>query len=93
MWVKRLVIVIPPLVQPYLGQPGKPYTMSVVELLVTLGAMAAIPLFLMVLFRFIPVLAITEMEEIAEEELAAHHERVAVLGAEPRAAAVEGGAR
>ncbi|MEI7925853.1 MAG: NrfD/PsrC family molybdoenzyme membrane anchor subunit [Chloroflexota bacterium] len=93
MWVKRLVIVIPPLTQPYLGQPAKPYTMSIIELLVTVGAMAAIPLFMMVLFRFIPVLAITEMEEIAEEEFAAHHERVAVLGTEPRSAAAEGGAR
>ena len=40
MWVKRLVIVIPPLVQPYLGQPGKPYTMSVVELLVNVQLLA-----------------------------------------------------
>ena len=93
MWVKRLVIVIPPLTQPLMGQPARPYSMSVVELLVTVGAMAAIPLLLMVLFRFIPVLAITEMQEIAEEELAAHAERVEVLGATPRASVVEGGAR
>lgn len=91
MWVKRLVIVIPPLVQPDLGAPAQPYTVSPVELLVTVGAMAAIPLFLMVLFRFIPVLAINEIEEIAEEEMAAHHERVAVLGNGPRTA--EGSAR
>ena len=47
---------------------------------------------LIILFRFIPVLAIAEMQEIAEEELEAHAERVAVLGPEPRVA-VEGGVR
>jgi Ni/Fe-hydrogenase subunit HybB-like protein len=93
MWVKRLVIVIPPLAQPLMGQPAKVYTPSVVEILVTVGAVAAIPLFMMVLFRFIPVLAITEMQEIAEEELAAHAERVAVLGHEPRLPAAPGGVR
>jgi molybdopterin-containing oxidoreductase family membrane subunit len=91
MWVKRLVIVIPPLAQPLLGQPAKPYSMSMVELLVTVGAMAAIPLLMMVLFRFIPVLAITEMQEVAEEEMSAHAERVAVLGTTPQAPAVRGG--
>lgn len=93
MWVKRLVIVIPPLTQPYLGQPARPYDVSIIELLVTLGAMAAIPLFLMVLFRFIPVLAITEMQEIAEEERAEHAERVEVLGAGPRLSSAQGGER
>ena len=75
MWVKRIVIVVPPLYESFYGnaetlyRAAEPvYRASVVEALVTLGALAAIPLLLMVFFRIFPVLAIDEMAEIAEEE-------------------------
>ena len=75
MWVKRLVIVIPPLEQPVFDRVARGYQVSITEILVTLGATAAIPLLLMLFFRVFPILSIDEIHEVAEEELAAHHER------------------
>ncbi len=57
MWLKRFLIVVPPLA----GDSS--YTPSWVEIAVTVGALAAIPLFLMIFVRIFPVLSIWEMEE------------------------------
>ena len=92
MWVKRLVIVIPPLSQPVFGKAAASYQVSPTELLVTAGAMAAIPLFLMLFFRIFPVLSIDEIHEVAEEELEAHHERHVEFTGQPLVSN-EGGAR
>lgn len=68
MWIKRFLIVVPPLAQPLIGSETLPYSPTWVEGAVTLGAAAAIPLFLMLFFRVFPVLSIYEMEEAASEE-------------------------
>ena len=57
MWLKRFLIVVPPLA----GDSS--YTPSWVEISVTIGALAAIPLLLMLFVRIFPVLSIWEMEE------------------------------
>jgi Ni/Fe-hydrogenase subunit HybB-like protein len=64
MYLKRFLMVIPPLTRPLIGEEWAGYSPSWVEWTVTAGATAAIPLLIMVLFRWVPVLAIHEMEEI-----------------------------
>ena len=68
MWVKRFLIIVPPLRHGFLGNPNPSYTGNWVEWVITLGAVAAIPFFLMLMFRLFPVLPIYEMQEIAEEQ-------------------------
>jgi molybdopterin-containing oxidoreductase family membrane subunit len=68
MWVKRFLIIVPPLRQLPFGATAAPYTGNWVEWVITLGAAAAIPFFLMIMFRLFPVLPIYEMQEIAEEQ-------------------------
>jgi molybdopterin-containing oxidoreductase family membrane subunit len=77
MWVKRLVIVIPPATEPLLSSPATPggnlagtwgtYHFTWVAISITVAATAAIPLLLLVLFRFVPILPVTEMAELATE--------------------------
>jgi molybdopterin-containing oxidoreductase family membrane subunit len=78
LWVKRLVIVIPPATEPLVRSPLSTggalagtwgtYHFTWIPLTITLAASAAIPLLLLILFRFVPILPIHEMEEIALEE-------------------------
>lgn len=63
MWVKRVLIVIPAMEVPLVGETVGYYAPSWVELTITGAAVAAIPWGLMVLFRFVPVLPIAEMTE------------------------------
>lgn len=65
MWLKRLLIVVPPLAHPVVGKTVGSYQPTWVELSITLGATAAIPLLLMIFFRFFPVLPVWEMQEEA----------------------------
>jgi Ni/Fe-hydrogenase subunit HybB-like protein len=51
-----------------LGDTIPSYRGNWVEWVITLGAAAAIPFFLMIMFRLFPVLPIYEMQEIAEEQ-------------------------
>jgi molybdopterin-containing oxidoreductase family membrane subunit len=82
LWIKRLVIVIPPATEPLVrsslaaggvvaGNWGT-YHFTWVPISITLAATAAIPLLLLLVFRFVPILPIAEMEELEsyEEELA-----------------------
>lgn len=69
MWVKRMLIVIPPMELSLVGHEIVPYTPSWVELTLTVAAAAGIPWMMMLLFRFIPVLPIYEIEEVEHEEL------------------------
>ena len=64
LYLKRFLMIVPPLTQPLIGGEAGSYSPSWVEITVTLGALAAIPLLLMLLFRWVPVLAIHEIEEI-----------------------------
>jgi len=66
MWLKRMLIVVPAATAPLISGAWGHYRFTWVATAVTLGAAAAIPLLLMVFFRFVPVLSIAEMEELAE---------------------------
>ena len=66
LWVKRIVIVLPPATQPLIGGQWGSYHFTWVSIMVTIAGVAAIPLGLMLLFRFIPVMSIDEMEEMGE---------------------------
>jgi len=68
MWIKRFLIIVPPLRLQLFGTVAPRYTGDWVEWVITLGAVAAIPFFLMLMFRLFPVLPIYEMQEIAEEQ-------------------------
>ena len=61
LWVKRIVIVLPPATQPLIGGQWGTYHFTAVSILVTLAGVVAIPLGLMLLFRILPVLSIDEM--------------------------------
>lgn len=52
------------------------YVPSRVEVAITLGAAAAIPLLMMLFFRLFPIISIFEIEEIAAGE-SGHHEEAA----------------
>lgn len=65
LWLKRFVILVPTLSVPLIGDTVAFYRPSWVELSITLGAAAAVPLFLILFFRLFPILAIWEMEEVA----------------------------
>ncbi|MDX1619344.1 MAG: NrfD/PsrC family molybdoenzyme membrane anchor subunit [Nitriliruptorales bacterium] len=62
MWLKRFLIVVPPLSRPLIGGDAATYSPTAVEWTITIGAFAAIPFLLILLFRFLPVLAIDEIE-------------------------------
>ncbi len=78
MWVKRVLIVIPAMELPLIGEGMSVYSPSWVELMLTGAAVAAVPWGLMVLFRFVPVLPIAEMIE-------APHQQPAPVGDAPLA--------
>jgi len=62
MWLKRLLIVLPTATAPLIGDVWGSITITWVPALITLAATAAIPLGMIVLFRFVPILAIDEVE-------------------------------
>jgi molybdopterin-containing oxidoreductase family membrane subunit len=78
LWVKRLVIVIPPATEPLVQSPLRPdaglagdwgtYHFTWIAIAITVAAAAAIPLLLLVLFRFVPILPMAEMEELVAED-------------------------
>ncbi|HBY97434.1 MAG: polysulfide reductase NrfD [Ardenticatenaceae bacterium] len=73
MWLKRLLIVVPAVAHPLIHQvvagAWGAFRPTWVAIGITVGAAAAIPLLLMLFFKFFPILAIYEMEEIAAEEV------------------------
>ncbi len=76
MWVKRLVIVIPPATEPLVRSPltalgtlvgnWGTYHFTWIPISITLAATAAIPLGLLIVFRVVPILPMAEMEELAD---------------------------
>jgi molybdopterin-containing oxidoreductase family membrane subunit len=67
MWLKRLLIVVPAVAHPLIAGAWGSFQPTWVALGVTIGAAAAIPLLLMLFFKFFPILSIAEMEETAME--------------------------
>jgi len=68
MWLKRFLIVVPSMATPMMPIGWGAYWPSRVEIAITLAAVAAVPLMLMLFFRIFPILSIYEMEEITEHE-------------------------
>ena len=62
MWLKRFLIVVPAEALSLMPGGLAAYRPSWVEVSITIGAAAAIPLLLMLFFRVFPVLAVWEME-------------------------------
>jgi Ni/Fe-hydrogenase subunit HybB-like protein len=67
MWLKRFLIVVPGLAEPLMPRALVIYWPTWVEIGITLAAAAAIPLMLMIFFRFFPILSIYEMKELHAE--------------------------
>jgi Ni/Fe-hydrogenase subunit HybB-like protein len=65
MALKRLLIVVPSADMPLIGSTWGSSPLTWVPALITLGAVAAIPLLLMLFFRVIPILAVDEMAHSA----------------------------
>jgi molybdopterin-containing oxidoreductase family membrane subunit len=70
MYLKRFLIIVPPETQPSIGGATATYTPSWVELAIAAGGAAGIVLILLVIFRFVPVLAIHEIRELQDREQA-----------------------
>ena len=66
MWLKRFLIVVPGMAEPVMPWDWGRYTPSWVEITITIGSAAAIPLLLIVFFRFFPVMSVHEMDEVEE---------------------------
>lgn len=65
LFLKRFLMFVPPLTEPLIGGEVGSYVPSWVELTITAGALAAVPLLMLLLFRVVPILSVTEIEEIA----------------------------
>ena len=84
MWLKRMLMVIAPANFDVMTGTSGNYHFTWVPIAVTLAAMAAIPLMLMLLFRVVPLLSIDEIEEIDEaEEMANAAAAAAFLRGQP----------
>jgi molybdopterin-containing oxidoreductase family membrane subunit len=68
MWLKRFLIVVPVLAEPLMPSEVVIYWPSRVEIAITAGAAAAIPLLMLLFFRVFPIISVYEIEEAAEAE-------------------------
>jgi len=64
MWLKRFLIVVPGMAEPMMPWDWGRYAPTWVEVTITVGTAAAIPLILILFFRFFPVMSVHEMEEV-----------------------------
>jgi len=64
MWLKRFLIVVPGVAAPIMPWDWGRYAPTWVEIAITIGSAAAIPLLLIVFFRFFPVMSVHEAEEV-----------------------------
>jgi molybdopterin-containing oxidoreductase family membrane subunit len=64
LYLKRFLMIVPPLTRPVIEGEWARYMPSWVEITISLAAVAAIPLLLIGLFRVFPVLDIHDIEEI-----------------------------
>lgn len=68
MWLKRFLIVVPGMAVPLMPWDWGRYQPTWVEITITIGSAAAIPLLLILFFRFFPVMSVHEMEEVEGAE-------------------------
>jgi len=64
MWLKRFLIVVPGMANPIVPWDWGRYQPTWVEIAITAGSAAAIPLMLIVFFRFFPVMSVHELDEV-----------------------------
>ncbi len=64
MWLKRFLIVVPGMAEPIMPWDWGQYQPTWVEVTITIGSAAAIPLMLMIFFRFFPIMSVHEFEEV-----------------------------
>lgn len=69
MWLKRLLLIIPPLTRPLVGGAYGTYSPSWVEVAVTAAAWAAIPLIVIIIFKIFPVLSPYEITALRGSEV------------------------
>lgn len=68
MWLKRLLMVVAPANLDVVSETHGSYSFTWVAIAITLAALAAVPLMLMLLFRVVPLLSIDEIEEVEVTE-------------------------
>lgn len=68
MWLKRILIIVPAATHPLIGGAWGVFSPTWIPIVITVGAVAAIPLFLMLFFKVVPILGISEIEEVIEAE-------------------------
>lgn len=68
-WLNRVLMVIAPASYDLMNGIFGAYQWTWVNASITLGAMAAVPLLLLKLFRFVPILSVTEIEQLELEQL------------------------
>jgi molybdopterin-containing oxidoreductase family membrane subunit len=66
MWLKRFLIVVPGMANPIVPWDWGRYQPTWVELAITAGSAAAIPLMLILFFRFFPVMSVHELDEVED---------------------------
>jgi Ni/Fe-hydrogenase subunit HybB-like protein len=66
MWLKRFLIVVPGMAEPIMPWDWGRYAPTWVEITITAGSAAAIPLLLILFFRFFPAMSVHELEEVEE---------------------------
>ena len=64
MWLKRFLIVVPGMAEPIMPWDWGRYAPTWVEITITVGSAAAIPLLLILFFRFFPAMSVHEFEEV-----------------------------
>jgi Ni/Fe-hydrogenase subunit HybB-like protein len=64
MWLKRFLIVVPGMAEPIMPWDWGRYAPTWVEVTITVGSAAAIPLLLILFFRLFPAMSVHEMEEV-----------------------------
>lgn len=68
LWLKRIIMVVGPANYGRVSGLFGSYHFTWISISVTLAGVAAIPLLLLLVFRVVPILSITEMEEIVDHE-------------------------
>ncbi len=76
-WINRVLMVIVPATYDMMNGTFGVYHWTWVNASITVGAMAAVPLLIIVLFRFVPILSVTEIEELGTAPVYAPSDRAA----------------